>query len=187
MRKTVKTTALVSAPTSVATATADVSALIARIVESSPEAAKALALSSLMRPTRSRVARNVAPVTEADRAVAAANMSAGFRQTIFRTLIAMLGEKPHVDLTVAEISEKAQIATYRVRADLQTIANRLADFEKFPGIGYSVVFSENKRGLDQTVRFSRIAQKPKKAPAKSKALAVVQPTVAPATEGEKAE
>jgi hypothetical protein len=186
MRKTVKTTALVSAPTSVATATADVSALIARIVESSPEAAKALALSSLMRPSRTRVARNAQPVTEADRAVAAANMSAGFRQTIFRTLIAMLGDKPHADFTVAEISEKAQIATYRVRADLQTIANRLSDFEKFPGIGYSVVFSENKRGLDQTVRFSRIAAKPKRA-AKGKALTVVQPTVAPATEGEKAE
>jgi hypothetical protein len=151
---------VVSVP-ALATAQTDLSSLIARIVEGNPEAAKALALASLMRPVAvrgSRSAKVSAPVSEADRAVAAANMSAGFRQTIFRALLSALGDETEMLISVSEIAERTSIAAYRVRADLQTIANRLADFEKFPGIGYRVAFVEGKRGTEQTVRFYRETQ-----------------------------
>jgi hypothetical protein len=158
-------------------------ALLARIVSENPDAARAIALQSILRTRTARTARVASPeMSEADRAVAAANMSAGFRQTLFRALLAA----GPGDYTTNELAEATGIALYRVRGDLQTIANRLADTEKFPGIGYRLSFVEGKRGLEQTVRFVSLAPKARKA--KGKAVAIVA-NAAPApaqseTEGE---
>jgi hypothetical protein len=124
-------------------------------------------------------------MSEADRAVAAANMSAGFRQTQFRALIDMLGTRNRAEFSVAEIAEKTGIAPYRVRADLQTIANRLADIEKFPGIGYRLAFLESKRGIEQSVVFAREHAKPVAPARRSKAVSVVPVAPVP-SEGEAA-
>jgi hypothetical protein len=173
-RNTKSTSVVVSSAPTVANVQADAAALFARIVSENPDAARAIALQSVIRP--GRVARSRAVTTEmseADRAVAAANMSAGFRQTLFRALIA----KGPGTYTTSELSADTGIALYRVRGDLQTIANRLADVEKFPGIGYRLAFIEGKRGLEQSVMFTSLAPKPKKAKA-AKGRALV-PHVAP--------
>jgi hypothetical protein len=172
MRKISKIVATVSpANVSLASVQNEAQALLARIVSENPDAARAIALQSILRPARTaRGARVASPeMSEADRAVAAANMSAGFRQTLFRALLAA----GPGDYTTNELAEATGIALYRVRGDLQTIANRLADTEKFPGIGYRLSFVEGKRGLEQTVRFVSLAPKPRKA--KGKAVAIVAP------------
>jgi hypothetical protein len=168
MRKTSKTVAISPAKPALANVQDAASALFARIISENPDAARAVALQSVIRGRATRTSR-VAPsqMSEADRAVAAANMSAGFRQTLFRALLA----KGPGKYTTGELSEATGIALYRVRGDLQTIANRLADTEKFPGIGYRLSFIEGKRGLEQSVVFTSLAPKPRKA--KGKALAVI--------------
>jgi hypothetical protein len=159
------------------------SALFARIIAESPDAARAVALQSIMRPARvARTARTASPeMSEADRAVVASNMRAGFRQDIFRELI----RRGPGEYTSNELADATGIALYRVRGDLQTIANRLNDTEKFPGIGYKLSFIEGKRGNEQKVVFVSTAPKPR-AKAKGKALAVVANAapVAPTSESE---
>lgn len=182
MRKVSKIVATVS-PANVSPSLASVQneaqALLARIVSENPDAARAVALQSILRTRTARTARVASPeMSEADRAVAAANMSAGFRQTLFRALLA----KGPGDYTTNELAADTGIALYRVRGDLQTIANRLADVEKFPGIGYRLSFVEGKRGLEQTVRFVSLAPKPRKA--KGKAVAIVAPAQNAPTENE---
>ena len=158
------------------------SALFARIINENPDAARAVALQSVLRPMRTRTARvATTEMSEADRAVAAANMSAGFRQTLFRELL----RRGPGDYTTNELADSTGIALYRVRGDLQTIANRLADVEKFPGIGYRLSFVEGKRGLDQTVHFVSLAPKARKA--KGKAVAVIAPAPAPVASESEAE
>jgi hypothetical protein len=182
MRKISKTVVVSPAPVAndLASVQSAASALFARIISESPDAARAVALQSIMRtPRTSRTARVSSPeMSEADRAVNAANMSAGFRQTLFRALLA----KGPGEYTTNELANDTGIALYRVRGDLQTIANRLADVEKFPGIGYRLSFVEGKRGLEQTVRFVSLAPKARKA--KGKAVAVIAPAPAPASESE---
>jgi hypothetical protein len=182
MRKISKNVATVSANVSPSLASVqnEAQALLTRIISENPDAARAVALQSIMRSRTARTARVASPeMSEADRAVAAANMSAGFRQTLFRALLA----KGPGDYTTNELATDTGIALYRVRGDLQTIANRLADVEKFPGIGYRLSFVEGKRGLEQTVRFVSLAPKPRKA--KGKAVAIVAPApIAPTSESE---
>jgi hypothetical protein len=174
-RNTSKSVALVS-PVSLVSARDALTALIAR----SPEAAQAIALASVTRPVRNSRVSADEPISEADRAVRAAGMSAGFRQTLFRDLIA----RGAGTYSTQELSASTGIALYRVRADLQTIANRLADSEKFPGIGYALSFVEGKRGLEQHVRFA-VVKAPVKArkASKSKAVAIVAPATQEGNEG----
>jgi hypothetical protein len=185
MRKASKNVSIVSTATpsnDLASVQNAANALFAQIIATNPDAARAVALQSILRPARTRTARVASPeMSEADRAVAAANMSAGFRQTLFRELL----RRGEGEYSTNELSEATGIALYRVRGDLQTIANRLADTEKFPGIGYRVSFVEGKRGLEQRVRFVSLAPKARKA--KSKAVAIVAnaaPVAADETKGE---
>jgi hypothetical protein len=171
MRKISKIVATVSpANVSLASVQNEAQALLTRIISENPDAARAVALQSIMRTRTARTARVASPeMSEADRAVSAANMSAGFRQTLFRALLA----KGPGEYSTSVLAADTGIALYRVRGDLQTIANRLADVEKFPGIGYRLSFVEGKRGLEQTVRFVSLAPKARKA--KGKAVAIVAP------------
>jgi hypothetical protein len=186
MRKTSKNVSIVStvSPSNdFASVQNAASELFARIIATNPDAARAVALQSVIRPARTaRTARVASPeMSEADRAVAAANMSAGFRQTLFRELL----RRGEGEYSTNELSESTGIALYRVRGDLQTIANRLADTEKFPGIGYRVSFIEGKRGLEQRVRFVSLAPKPRKAKGKAVAIVANSAPVAPSeNEGE---
>jgi hypothetical protein len=174
-RNASKTVALVS-PVALVSARDALTALIAR----SPDAAQAIALASVTRTARTPRVSADEPISEADRAVRAAGMSAGFRQTLFRDLIA----RGAGTYSTQELSASTGIALYRVRADLQTIANRLADTEKFPGIGYALSFIEGKHGLEQHVRFAVVkpVAKARKA-SKSRAVAVVAPATQEGNEG----
>jgi hypothetical protein len=155
-------------------------------VASNPDAQKALAMQNLLSPARAtRGARKVsAPQSEADRACECAHFVSGNRKDLLSACIALIGEKAEVRISEKALSDATGLASYRVRPDMQTVKDRLSDFDnpKFPRvreIGYSVRFAEELRGSPREYIFSRTVaptvapRKPRKA--KGKAVAVVPP------------
>jgi hypothetical protein len=168
----------------------DVAAQFAAFVASNPDAQKALAMQMLLAPARAtRGARSasVAPQSEADRACECAHFVSGNRKNLLTTCISLLGDKQEVRITEKALSDATGLASYRVRPDMQTVQDRLADTDnlaQFPRIrecGYTVRLAQEVRGTAREYVFARVApvatapvaRKPRKA--KGKAIAVVAP------------
>jgi hypothetical protein len=164
-------TAPVSAPVETSTAIAlapvaqDYRALVANIIATNPDAAKAIALMSLNAPvaTRARNSRSnaAAPVeTESERANRCAQFSdKSERGIILAALIARLATANSVSVTEGELCEDTGLVSYRVRSSLDIVRLRLNDVAnvKFPlvtQIGYSLSV-EGERGQPKIAHFSR--------------------------------
>ena len=146
-----------------------------------------------------KVARNSratgAVETENERACRCAHFVSGNRRNLLTACIAALGDKNEISLTEEYLSAAVSLPSYRVRADMQTVQDRLNDtgnVAQFPlirEVGYSLRLANETRGVARSYVFSRVAPvapaKGKgKAKAKGKAIAPVAPApVADSSEG----
>jgi hypothetical protein len=106
------------------------------------------------RARKARAPSEPVVLSEADRAVKAANMSVGDRQRIFRALLAR-GNGEHL---ASDIAADVGLPMYRVRGDLQTVCNRVNDVELFPNIGYSMYLIGKEKGGILRVVFAKNAE-----------------------------
>ena len=166
----------------------DINARVRAMLATDPALAIALA-AQMLGGSKSRVSRgNASPETEAERACRCAHFVSGNRNKLLTACIAALGEKGSVTIGEADLMSATSLPSYRVRADMQTVQDRLNDTDntaQFPLIreaGYSVRLAAETRGVARSYVFSRNAPL---APAKGKGKAkgkVIAP-VAPVAEG----
>lgn len=133
--------------------------------------------------------------TENERACRCAHFVSGNRRNLLTACIAALGDKNEISLTEEYLSAAVSLPSYRVRADMQTVQDRLNDtgntaqFPLIAQVGYSLRLANETRGVARSYVFSRVAPVAPakgKGKAKGKAIAKVAPApVAPANEGEK--
>lgn len=166
----------------------DINARLQVALANDPALALALAARVLGGAKNVRGARSTSPETETERACRCAHFVSGNRNKLLSACIVALGDKNECSITEADLMSATSLPSYRVRADMQTVQDRLNDTDntaQFPLIretGYSVRLAAETRGVARSYVFSRSVAKvaPRKGKAKGKAIV----PVAPATESE---
>ena len=181
--------AIVVAPVAPVLSNEEINLRVIAMLQKDPNLAIELAARGLFAATKTRTTRNVsATETETQRACRCAGFVSGNRSKLLIALVNALGEKNEITITEPDLMSVTSLPSYRVRADMQTVQDRLNDTDnvaQFPFIreaGYKVHLKAETRGVARSYVFSRIAPvAPAKGKGKAKGKAIaLAPVVAPA-------
>ena len=186
--------ALIVAPVAPALSNEEINLRVIAMLQKDPNLAITLAARGLFAATKTRTTRNASsPENEMQRACRCAGFESGNRSKLLTACIVALGEKNEVTLAEADLMSATSLPSYRVRADMQTVQDRLNDTDnvaQFPAIrecGYKVHLKAETRGVARSYVFSRIAPVAPakgKGKAKGKAIAPIAPPVANESESD---
>lgn len=142
----------------------EINARLQIALQADPALALALASRVLGGARTTRTTRGASPVeTETQRACRCAGFVSGNRSKLLTACVNALGDKREITITEPELMSAASLPSYRVRADMQTVQDRLNDTDnvsQFPFIrecGYKVHLAAETRGVARSYVFSRIA------------------------------
>jgi hypothetical protein len=140
----------------------EINARLQVALRADPALALALATKMLGGSKATRTTRSAMPETETERVCRCAGFVSGNRSKLLIACVNALGEKNEITITEADLMSATSLPSYRVRADMQTVQDRLNDTDnvaQFPFIreaGYKVHLKAETRGVARSYVFSRI-------------------------------